>query len=230
MWEALKRLLRIRDEAASKREVLSQMSIYIVSDEKAEERLRKLREFYDVRNQVINLYKDFEGRRLTPEQALEALLDYMNLLNQYLDTVAVPYLRALDDKNASVIVRAWSRLNGYFFDIGDTFLNWFKRVTVLEERIREGRATEDEVKAYNALKPRLPKDVIVSSFLSFVIREYLPRAEAIMRVSWSSADVTPSWVGAIQPQIIQVPGAPPPREDAAAPTSEETRLRRRGTQ
>jgi len=224
VWDRLKKWLGLSEEA-SRTDVLSALNLYTIKDEKMEERLRQTEEFYAVRTAIIELFRDFERRRLTPEQALEELLDNMNLLNQYLDTTAIPYLRALDDKNASVAVRAWSMLNGYFFDIGSTFLNWFKRVNALEERIREGRATEDEVKAYNALKPRLPKDVIVSSFLSFVIREYLPRAEAIMRVSWSSMDVTPAWVGSVQP-VLQA-GGPYTTSLDYGPSTEQQNPRKR---
>jgi hypothetical protein len=118
-------------------------------------------------------------------------------------------------------MRAWGDINGYFFDISYTLKNWFQRIAKAETQNNGDNSDEGD---FIVLRPRLPKSVLITAFLTMVIREYLPRAETLVRVSWGEADVTPSWAGAIQP-VVQpaLPyGIPPIRHfDTGSPTTAE---------
>jgi hypothetical protein len=227
MWDALLRFLGFKSsEEAKPRDALEAMGLFVVSDEKLGERLRLLKSFYDLRNEVVALKAKAETGEMTPEEALERLIEYMNAINEMIDKAAVPWWRALDSREASIIMRAWSDINGYFFDLTHTLRNWFRRVHALEEKAKACAESDDVMEGsralalLRALRPRLPKEILVGAFLSMVIREWLPRAEALVRISWSSVDVTPSWTGVIQPVVQVAPPGPPMRVlDTGSPSS-----------
>jgi len=225
MWEVLNRLLGRGEEPASRTETLASMGTYIVSDEKLKERLKMLEEFYQVKERIVALKE--QVNYTDPVECLGNLIVYMNSLNRLLDSVATPYFRALNSREASIAMHAWSELNGYFFDMAYTLRNWFLQL----KKAKEGRTFspdegEDEARRI-VFQPRLPESVSTSNFLSFIIREYLPRAEALVRTSWSSSDVTPAWIGAIQPQMVNPAMLPPIRTfDTGSFGGEEERERK----
>jgi len=216
VWKALLEFLGIRRREEPKpRDALETMGIFIVKDERLEERLRLLEEFYKTRDEIVALKARAETGELAPEEALEKLIDDMNATVKLIDKIATPWWRALDRGVRATIMRAWGDINGYFFDVAHTLLNWFKRAHLIES-VRKSTTT------IGAFKPRLPKGVLVGSFLTLVIREWLPRAEALVRTSWAGEDVAPSWTSVIQP-TIRLP-------ESGAPTRaiSEEELRRRG--
>lgn len=240
LWERIAEALGIRKEEVTPRDVLEALGIHLVGDERVEARLALLEEFYRCRNQVVALKQAVETGDITPEKALRDALDQLNELNKSIDSVAIPFLRALDNREAAVMVKAWSEVNGYFFDVGYTLLNWFERVNAVEvelkktlaEKSREARETLGKLRERLVSRPRLPKSVLVSTYLSLIIREYLPRAETLVRISWSSADVKPSWLGAIQTVVQAVTAPPTPVEDLGSPAELEEvpkKVKRRGS-
>jgi hypothetical protein len=221
MWDALKRFLGIRKgEEATRQEVLAKMGIFLVKDERVEQRVQELADFYRYRDTIVALKSEVETGRKTPEECLDELIANMNLLNKQIDRIATPYWRALNSSLAATVMRAWGDINGYFFDISYTLKNWFQRIAKAEAQ-NNGDDSDDS--DFIVLRPRLPKSVLITAFLTMVIREYLPRAETLVRVSWGEADVTPSWAGAIQP-VVQpaLPyGIPPIRHfDTGSPAAE----------
>jgi hypothetical protein len=221
MWDALKRFLGVRKgEEATRQEVLAKMGIFLVKDERVEQRVQELADFYKHRDTIVALKSEVETGRKTPEECLEELIVNMNLLNKQIDRIATPYWRALNSSLAATVMRAWGDINGYFFDISYTLKNWFQRIAKAETQNNGDGDGSDFI----VLRPRLPKSVLITAFLTMVIREYLPRAETLVRVSWGEADVTPSWAGAIQP-VVQpaLPyGIPPIRHfDTGSPTTAE---------
>jgi hypothetical protein len=217
MWDALRNFLGLKKSEAVRQEALAKMGIFIVKDERVEQRVGELADFYSYRNTIVALKSEVETGQMTPEQCLEKLIQNMNLLNKQIDRIATPYWRALSNREAGIVMKAWSEINGYFFDISYTLKNWFQRIVKAENN--NGKADDD----FYVLHPRLPKSVLVNAFLTMVIREYLPRAETVVRVSWTETDVTPSWAGAIQP-IVQPQmgyGIPPIRQyDTGSPTEQ----------
>jgi hypothetical protein len=200
MWSRLASALGLgRRERESKIDALARMGVYIVADEKLEERVKQLQEFFEVKEGIVALKR--MAPEMRPEDVLRRLIEDMNGLNRQIDRLATPWWRALDDRNASTVMRAWGTINGYFHDIALTLLNWFEK-------------TDNGIGG-----PRLPKEVLVASFLSMVIREYLPRAETLIRVSWSETDIAPSWTGAIQLPPTMAGYGPPPRQiDTGSPS------------
>jgi len=212
MWDALKALLGIKKDSEGRQDALAKMGIFIVGDGRMDERIKELTDFYIYRDNIVALKTAVETGTYTPEECLKSLIENMNLLNQQIDRIATPYWRALSRHESSIVMRAWSEINGYFFDMSHTLQNWFNRLSKNPNEI-------DNLN--NLVKPRLPKSVLISAFLTMVIREYLPRAETLMRVSWADIDVIPSWAGSIQPMVQPygyMGGYPPVRQfDTGSP-------------
>jgi hypothetical protein len=222
MWDALKNFLGLKKSDTVRQDALAKMGIFIVKDERVEQRVRELADFYVYRDAVVALKEKAEAGLMTPEECLSNLIVNINMLNKQIDRIATPYWRALSDHNAGVVMRAWSEIVGYFFDVSYTLQNWFRRLQTAENQARNGNG-ETQLSMLLPVRPRLPKNVLISAFLTMVIREYLPRAETLVRVSWTETDVTPSWAGAIQP-IVQPQmgyGIPPMRQyDAGSPSEQ----------
>jgi hypothetical protein len=225
MWDALKRFLGVRrGEEATRQEMLAKMGIFLVKDERVEQRVKELADFYAYRDAIVSLKEKAEADLITPEECLSSLIANMNMLNKQIDRIATPYWRALSDRNAGIVMRAWSEIVGYFFDVSYTLLNWFKRLQAAESQMQNNSEGNQLSSQLLPIRPRLPKSVLISAFLTMVIREYLPRAETLVRVSWTETDVTPSWAGAIQP-VIQPQigyGIPPIRQyDTGSPAEQQ---------
>ena len=226
MWDALRNFLGIKKSEAVRQEALAKMGIFIVKDERVEQRVRELADFYAYRDAIVALKEKAEAGLMTPEECLGTLIANMNMLNKQIDRIATPYWRALSDHNAGVVMRAWSEIVGYFFDVSYTLQNWFKRLQLAENQAQNNSEKDsgNQLSLLLPVRPRLPKSVLISAFLTMVIREYLPRAETLVRVSWTETDVTPSWAGAIQP-IVQPQmgyGIPPIRQyDTGSPTEQQ---------
>jgi len=222
MWDELKNFLGLKKTDTARQDALAKMGIFIVKDERVEQRVRELADFYVYRDAVVALKEKAEAGFITPEECLSNLIVNVNMLNKQIDRIATPYWRALSDHNAGVVMRAWSEIVGYFFDVSYTLQNWFRRLQIAENQARNGNG-ETQLSMLLPIRPRLPKNVLISAFLTMVIREYLPRAETLVRVSWTDMDVTPSWAGAIQP-IVQPQmgyGIPPMRQyDAGSPSEQ----------
>jgi hypothetical protein len=225
MWDVLKNFLGIKKSEAVRQEVFAKMGIFIVKDERVEQRVKELADFYAYRDAIVALKEKAEAGLMTPEECLGTLIVNMNMLNKQIDRIATPYWRALSDHNAGAVMRAWSEIVGYFFDVSYTLQNWFKRLQIAENQAQNNNEGNggNQLSLLLPVRPRLPKSVLISAFLTMVIREYLPRAETLVRVSWTETDVTPSWAGAIQP-IVQPQmgyGIPPIRQyDTGSPTEQ----------
>jgi hypothetical protein len=219
MWDALRNFLGLKKSETVRQEALAKMGIFIVKDERVEQRVQELADLYRYRDAIVALKSEVETGRKTPEECLDELIANMNLLNKQIDRIATPYWRALNSSLAATVMRAWGDINGYFFDISYTLKNWFQRIAKAE-----AQNNRDDDSDFVVLRPRLPKSVLITAFLTMVIREYLPRAETVVRVSWGEVDVTPSWAGAIQP-IVQPQmgyGMPPIRQyDTGSPTEQQ---------
>jgi hypothetical protein len=198
VWGKLKALLGFKEkEEVLKREILAAMSLYVVNDEKLDSRVKESRSFH---NQLKQIYK-LQSEQSKAEEKLRKLAALMERVDMKLDEVATPWCRAGTQSQYSVVMREWSRLHTMMLDLVNTMRDWLERVE--EERHRRKRRRRK--KETFSLSPRIQKEEIVRKTVSFVVREYLPRALAIMKSSWGDKDVTPSWVGTIQPQIFPQP-------------------------
>ena len=187
-WRNLLKALGIKkEEKVVREEAFARMGLYVVKDDRLEQRTELLAEFYKIMSEIDNLKLNVGD--VPPEKILEDLLERLNMLNKQIDRVATPYWRALSTPQAGVIMRSWSMIHAYVTSWASTLLTWFRRI---EQAEAEGR---------EVVKPVRPKEELVQSLLEVVLVDYAPRALTLLKNSWSDVDVTPSWVGIIQPVI-----------------------------
>ena len=202
VWEPLARFLGIKkSEGAGREDILARMGLWVIKDERLENRVKRLNEFYVIMRNINGLRLDVNKR--APEEILEDLIQQLNELNELIDAVATPYWRGLSTPQAGVVMRAWSLIHAYVANWASALLEWFKR-------IEEGKISE-------TAKPMRPKEELVSALLEIVMMDYAPRALTLLKNSWSDLDITPSWAGVVQPQLGYGGGSPIPTYDTGSP-------------
>ena len=198
VWDRLAKALgfEVEKEKPTRQDILGEMNIYIVKDERLEERVKEARKLHYHLKKIYNLKRQ-KFRR--PYELLDRLMELMEKANSQLDNATSPFWRGLSYAQAATIMRAWTEIHARFMEFASVLRNWFKRIEIAK---RKGKKVEE---------PPLPQEVLVNAFLDMVIREYSSRADALVKIGWSEQDVTPSYIGTVQTMpLIQQTTTPYP--------------------
>ncbi|MEM2944629.1 MAG: hypothetical protein QW087_07815, partial [Methanomassiliicoccales archaeon] len=114
------------------------------------------------------------------EKSLEAIEEQVNAVNKTLHQVAIPFGRGGSEKWYAEAMSGWSTLHTKMLDI-------IHAAKSLLERSSSRFATESE------------KKELVGKVWNFFQNVYMKYALLIAEISWYREDVSPGWMGAIQP-------------------------------
>jgi hypothetical protein len=189
-----------KEEERSIRKDFEKLGLTVISDERLRERLENYKKLYDYIQKHSGVVPFGDA---TPEEKLNKLNDFVHNVNTTIQSLAIPWLRAGDEKvreGGRLIVRGWSRLYTLILDMLTTSKHLLATIGEKERTI----------------EPTLLKEELIRKLISFIQKFYIPYALMIAGASWLREDVSPSWnvvVQAIPPSYI------PPIEES--PKTEE---------
>jgi len=172
-----------KKEERSIRSDFEKLGLTVISDERLRERLASYKELYDYiqKHTGIAIF-DIED---SPEKKLKKLNDFTHKINEIIQIIAIPWLRAGDEKvreGGRLIIRGWNKLYSLILDLltGVDHL-----LTSMSEK-------------GSAIEPRILKEELIRKTVSFIQKFYVPYALMITGVSFVKEDVSPAWSVVIQ--------------------------------
>jgi hypothetical protein len=181
-----------KKDERSVREDFERLGLTVISDERLRERLEGYKKLYDYIQKHSGVVP-FEDA--TPEDKLNKLNDFVHNVNTMIQSLAIPWLRAGDEKvreGGRLIVRGWSRLYTLILDMLTTSKHLLATIGEKERTI----------------EPTLLKEELIRKLISFIQKFYVPYALMIAGASWLREDVSPSWNVVVQ--AIPSYATPPP--------------------
>jgi len=175
---------KTRQEERGIEQTLRELGIAVVQEEKLKQRFHLMGQL----SESIQSAERIEGR--TPEEKMHRLIDQLQVIDQLLNVISIPYGRAAENAAYASAMQAWAVHHAEVMAMA-------KSVLALMEQA-DADAKHAQASGYVVVTPREQKEELFQKFHYFVVREHLKTARQILGASWSDKDVSERHVAVVQ--------------------------------